>query len=430
MATSFSGSRSAIPSNTLAVMHGLVGRLPQPTSPRRAMSKSRLRSIDETNTRVRPERIADADRRGGRPRPCLSSSACNPTSFRTPSTWRGDFAPVACRWPSAVSTSPAASRCCRDARRSRARRSRSGVSLFAGEAEGRLEIVLQDAFAGRLQPLYNFMSDLPGLEGAPTPILRPAASLAHGRRRHQLRRRAGLPVPMLVLHHHQRAGAQVALPHARRRRGDHSRQSRAGHRPFLHHRRQSGPQQELGADFRSPDRDARDAEASTSISSSRSIRCPPHSPFHRKGGGGGRAAGVPRAREHQSRQPRRREEEAEPHRRISRDAAGLEEGRLLHLCRLYPRLSRRHAREHRARHQDHPARIAARSARVLLPDAAAGFRGPQEAFVERGRHGPRHEQIRPRTCRDGPSQNVESRLGARLSAGLGDLLHARAHDRP
>jgi len=46
-----------------------------------------------------------------------------------------------------------------------------GVSLFAGEAENRLEEVLCDAFAGRLKPLYNFMDDLPGIENAPPPLL-------------------------------------------------------------------------------------------------------------------------------------------------------------------------------------------------------------------------------------------------------------------
>src|SRR5207302_6120812 len=30
-----------------------------------------------------------------------------------------------------------------------------GISMFAGEAEGRLEMLLQDAVAGRLAPLYN-----------------------------------------------------------------------------------------------------------------------------------------------------------------------------------------------------------------------------------------------------------------------------------
>ncbi len=46
-----------------------------------------------------------------------------------------------------------------------------GISMFAGEAEGRLDVVLRDAAAGRLAPLYNFMKDLPGIEGSPVPFL-------------------------------------------------------------------------------------------------------------------------------------------------------------------------------------------------------------------------------------------------------------------
>jgi hypothetical protein len=46
-----------------------------------------------------------------------------------------------------------------------------GLSLFAGEAEGRLDEVLQDAYARQLKPLYNFMNDLPGIDGAPLPVL-------------------------------------------------------------------------------------------------------------------------------------------------------------------------------------------------------------------------------------------------------------------
>ena len=46
-----------------------------------------------------------------------------------------------------------------------------GVSVFAGEAEGRLEGLLQDAVTGELQPLYNFLDDLPHLEGQPLPII-------------------------------------------------------------------------------------------------------------------------------------------------------------------------------------------------------------------------------------------------------------------
>jgi len=47
-----------------------------------------------------------------------------------------------------------------------------GVSFFAGEAEeGRLDQVLRDARDGTLKPIYNYLADLPSLEGAPTPML-------------------------------------------------------------------------------------------------------------------------------------------------------------------------------------------------------------------------------------------------------------------
>jgi radical SAM superfamily enzyme YgiQ (UPF0313 family) len=46
-----------------------------------------------------------------------------------------------------------------------------GISMFAGEVEGRLDKVLQDAASGTLAPLYNFMNDLPSIEGAAVPFL-------------------------------------------------------------------------------------------------------------------------------------------------------------------------------------------------------------------------------------------------------------------
>ncbi len=48
-----------------------------------------------------------------------------------------------------------------------------GITLFAGEAEGHIDRLLQDAFANRLQPVYNFLADLPGLQGAVAPYLPP-----------------------------------------------------------------------------------------------------------------------------------------------------------------------------------------------------------------------------------------------------------------
>lgn len=53
-----------------------------------------------------------------------------------------------------------------------------GISMFAGEAEGRLDKVLQDAAYGELEPVYNFMNDLPGIGGTPVPFL-PKKNVEH-----------------------------------------------------------------------------------------------------------------------------------------------------------------------------------------------------------------------------------------------------------
>ncbi len=46
-----------------------------------------------------------------------------------------------------------------------------GITLFAGEAEHRLDQVLMDAFENRLAPVYNFIADLPAMDGEPLPFL-------------------------------------------------------------------------------------------------------------------------------------------------------------------------------------------------------------------------------------------------------------------
>jgi hypothetical protein len=48
-----------------------------------------------------------------------------------------------------------------------------GITLFAGEAEGRFGALLADAYHGRLREIYNYLAEPPCLEGAPTPIARP-----------------------------------------------------------------------------------------------------------------------------------------------------------------------------------------------------------------------------------------------------------------
>ncbi len=46
-----------------------------------------------------------------------------------------------------------------------------GVTIFAGEAEGRLGQVIRDAAAGSMPEIYNFMDDLPNIEDVATPML-------------------------------------------------------------------------------------------------------------------------------------------------------------------------------------------------------------------------------------------------------------------
>ena len=46
-----------------------------------------------------------------------------------------------------------------------------GISIYAGEAEGRMDDIVQAAWAGTLKPLYNLMKDLPDLSNATLPIL-------------------------------------------------------------------------------------------------------------------------------------------------------------------------------------------------------------------------------------------------------------------
>ncbi len=49
----------------------------------------------------------------------------------------------------------------------------AGVSVVAGEIEGRWESILQDALAGRLHSIYNFLLQPPALQAAPMPRIAP-----------------------------------------------------------------------------------------------------------------------------------------------------------------------------------------------------------------------------------------------------------------
>ncbi len=53
-----------------------------------------------------------------------------------------------------------------------------GVTMVAGEIEGRFDRILQDAASRALAPLYDFMNDLPGLDATPAPFL-PKRNIGH-----------------------------------------------------------------------------------------------------------------------------------------------------------------------------------------------------------------------------------------------------------
>jgi radical SAM superfamily enzyme YgiQ (UPF0313 family) len=46
-----------------------------------------------------------------------------------------------------------------------------GVTLYAGEGEGRMADLLRDIDAGRAKPVYNYLADMPGMEAAALPML-------------------------------------------------------------------------------------------------------------------------------------------------------------------------------------------------------------------------------------------------------------------
>ena len=160
--------RSAIPSNSLAALYGLA----QDCAARRVLGDDiaiDIHAFDETNTRIRPDRLARMIEDAGAGMVMLvgvqSKQFPRALDIARPLRRRGIAVGIGGFHVSGTvamlgGVDP-----------DLARAEAIGVSLFAGEAEGRLDEVLRDAFAGRLKPHYNYMDDLPGIEGAPIPLL-------------------------------------------------------------------------------------------------------------------------------------------------------------------------------------------------------------------------------------------------------------------
>jgi len=162
--------RTLIPSNSLAAVNGIA----RDCIEREVLGpdvRINLVTIDETNTHVVPARIArDLGRRGARALIGLIGVQSNQfdraldmaREFRALGlpVMIGGFHVSGCI--SMLKETPAEIREALDL----------GCSLFAGECEeGRLDEVLRDAWNGELKPVYDHLKDLPGLEGAPLPVL-------------------------------------------------------------------------------------------------------------------------------------------------------------------------------------------------------------------------------------------------------------------
>src|SRR6476659_4703498 len=162
--------RSAIPSNTLACLNGLAedARVREVLGPG---VEIRLHTYDETNRRVRPDKIIRMVRREGG-RVLIGLVGVQSNQFARAVDLARPF--LAAGFPVSIggfhvsgctAMLPEMPKEMRDAQA-------MGISFFCGESEdGRLDALLRDAYAGALKPIYNYMDDLPSLEGEPAPIL-------------------------------------------------------------------------------------------------------------------------------------------------------------------------------------------------------------------------------------------------------------------
>src|SRR5262245_2071557 len=160
--------RSPIPSNSLASLYGLA----RDCAERGVLGDDveiEIHAFDETNTRIRPQRLAALIEAAGAGMVALTGVQSNqfPRALDIAQPLRARGILVGIGGFHVSGTISMLGGVDPDLDRARA----MGLSLFAGEAEGRFDEVLRDAAAGALKPLYNFMDDLPGIDGTPIPLL-------------------------------------------------------------------------------------------------------------------------------------------------------------------------------------------------------------------------------------------------------------------
>jgi radical SAM superfamily enzyme YgiQ (UPF0313 family) len=159
--------RSPIPSNSLASLYGLA----LDCAERRVLGNTAIevQAFDETNSRIHPKRLAASIEAAGTGMVMLVGVQSNqmPRALDIARLLRERGIQVCIGGFHVSGTLSMLDGVDADLDRARA----MGVSLFAGEAEGRLEEVLRDAASRALKPLYNFVNNLPNIQGTPIPLM-------------------------------------------------------------------------------------------------------------------------------------------------------------------------------------------------------------------------------------------------------------------
>ncbi len=160
--------RSAIPANSLACLYGLALEC----AAEKALGEDvelEIHAFDETNTHIKTEKIISLIEDAGDGMVMLVGVQSNqfPRALDIATSLRDKNIKTAIGGFHVSGTMAMLKE--RDSHVQKA--IDMGVSLFAGEAEGRLKQVLKDAFYDDLQPIYNYMDDLPNIEAVATPLL-------------------------------------------------------------------------------------------------------------------------------------------------------------------------------------------------------------------------------------------------------------------
>lgn len=160
--------RSAIPSNSLACLYGLAAECVGENVLGEDV-EFEIHAFDETNTNIRPTHVAKLIEGADTGLVILVGVQSNqfPRALDIARPLREKGIPVAIGGFHVSGTMSMLKE--RDAAVQKA--IDMGISVFAGEAEGRVGQVLLDAFNRCLKPVYNYMDDLPNIQGVATPML-------------------------------------------------------------------------------------------------------------------------------------------------------------------------------------------------------------------------------------------------------------------